>query len=128
MNKTVWRWTRLATLAVTVALACGSVAWGQEWGQYRDDDDRYRHDESRERGYRRGFEDGQRAGQIDAERGRRFHFKNDDWEDSRGFEHWMGNKGDYKKAYRNGYERGYRQAYGYGEDRGDRRHDHDDWR
>jgi len=107
------------------------VAWGQSWG--RDDDDRYydRRDEAREHGYRNGYRDGLRAGQYDAERGRRFKFKNDDWEDSRGFEHWMGNKGRYKHEYREGYERGYRRAYGANRryrDYDDRWHDRDDWR
>jgi hypothetical protein len=46
--------------------------------------------------------DGLRVGQSDAERGRRFKFKNDDWEDSRGYQHWMGDKGRYKHEYREG--------------------------
>lgn len=76
--------------------------------------------------------DGLRVGRSDAERGRRFKFKNDDWEDSRGYQHWMGDKGRYKHEYREGYERGYRQAYnsyGHRHDRDDYRyHDRDDWR
>jgi flagellar biosynthesis/type III secretory pathway protein FliH len=113
----------MMALAAAVSLASGSLAWGQY-----DRDDYYNgHDEARERGYRNGYHDGQRAGQYDLERGRRFNFKNDDWEDSRGYEHWMGNKGHYKQAYRDGYERAYRQAYGYDRDRRDYR-DRDDWR
>jgi hypothetical protein len=115
-------------LASAVSLALGSLAWGQPPAQ-RDDDDYYnRHDEARERGYKNGYRDGQRAGQLDAERGRRFNFKNDDWEDSRGYEHWMGNKGQYKQAYRDGYERAYRQSYGYDHDRRDWDRDRDDRR
>jgi len=132
MRNTLGRLFRLAALAVAVSLACGSVAWGQSGAQY-DDDDRYRHDEAREQGFHRGFDDGSRAGQFDAQRGRRFNFKNDDWEDSRGYEHWMGSKGRYKQAYREGYERGYRRTFsdyrgyrGYRDD--DRYRDHDDWR
>jgi hypothetical protein len=124
------RCLRVAVLAATVSLISGSVAWGQQWAQY-DDDDHYRHDEAREQGYHRGQDDGQRAGQIDAERGRRFNFKNDDWEDSRGYEHWMGNKGHYKQAYREGYEHGYRRTYSSYDRRGHRdddRRDRDDWR
>ena len=59
MRNTLGRLFRLAALAVTVSLACGSVAWGQSWAQY-DDDDRYRHDEAREQGFHRGFDDGSR--------------------------------------------------------------------
>jgi hypothetical protein len=124
------RCLRVAVLAATVSLISGSVAWGQQWAQYGDDD-RYRQDEAREQGYHRGQDDGQRAGQIDAERGRRFNFKNDDWEDSRSYEHWMGNKGHYKQAYREGYEHGYRRTYSSYDRRGHRdddRRDRDDWR
>jgi hypothetical protein len=113
LRTTMWRGLRVMALAATVCLASGSLAWGQY-----DRDDYYNgHDDAREHGYRHGYRDGQRAGQYDLERGRRFNFKNDDWEDSRGYEHWMGNKGHYKQAYREGYERAYRQAYGYDGDR-----------
>ena len=124
-----WRGIRLAALAAAVSLAFGSLAWAQD-----NDDYYYRHDQAREQGYQNGYRDGLRTGQYDNERGRRFKFKNDDWEDSRGFEHWMGSKGRYKQAYREGYESGYRRGYGYyGDryrDRDDyyRYHDRDDWR
>jgi hypothetical protein len=125
-------WIRMALLGAAVSLAFGSVAWGQQYGRY-DDDDYYRHDEAREHGFKNGYRDGLRAGQFDSERGRRFKYKNDDWEDSRGYEHWMGDHGRYKHSYREGYEEGYRRAYGsYGDryrDRDDFRwHDRDDWR
>ena len=129
MKRAMRQKTRWFMLAVMIAVTLGTAAWGQDYYDYYD-----RHDEAREHGYHNGYRDGFRAGQYDNERGRRFHFKNDDWEDSRGFEHWMGSKGHYKQAYREGYERGYRRAYGY---YGDRRywdrddyrwHDRDDWR
>lgn len=109
MRDRIWRSIRVAALAASVSLMFGSVAWGQS--RYDNDDYYNRHDQARDQGYRRGVDDGQRAGQFDAQRGRRFNFKNDDWEDSRGYEHWMGSKGQYKQAYRGGYERGYRRAY-----------------
>jgi hypothetical protein len=124
-RKRRWSWLRMAALAPTLCLAFGSVTWGQSWGPYDADDYYSRHDEAREHGYRNGFRDGLRAGQYDADRGRHFNFKNDDWEDSRGFEHWMGSKGHYKSAYRVGFERGYRRGYGYDYDR---YHDRDDYR
>jgi len=122
----LWQWVRMATLAAAVCTAFGAVARAQDADDYS-----YRHDEAREHGYRNGYRDGSTAGQYDAGRGRRFNFKNDDWEDSRGFEHWMGSKGRYKDAYRHGYEEGYRRAYGngYHRDRDDYRwRDRDDWR
>jgi flagellar biosynthesis/type III secretory pathway protein FliH len=118
----------MAALGAAASLALGTVAWGQSWGY---DDDHYynRHDEARERGFRRGYDDGFRKGQYDADRGHRFKFKNDDWEDSRGYEHWMGDKHDYKHSYRRGYERGYREAYNNGYRYRDYRwRDRDDWR
>jgi hypothetical protein len=118
-------WIRTIALAALGSLALGSMAWGQPWGQYDDDDYYYRHDEAREHGFSNGYREGVRAGQYDSERGRRFNFKNDDWEDSRGYEHWMGNHGSYKQAYRQGYERGYRRAYGYDDGR---YRDRDDYR
>jgi nitrogen fixation-related uncharacterized protein len=77
-------WIRTIALAALGSLALGSMAWGQAWGQYDDDDYYYRHDEAREHGFSNGYRDGVRAGQYDSERSRRFNFKNDDWEDSRG--------------------------------------------
>jgi hypothetical protein len=133
MRDRIWRWIRVAALAATVSLSFGSVAWGQDWGRY-DDGNYYNRDrEAREQGFRRGYDDGSRKGQHDAERNHRFKFKNDDWEDSRGYQRWMGDKRDYKYAYREGYERGYREAYNnYGyryRDRDDWRYrDRDDWR
>jgi hypothetical protein len=125
-------WMRTMALAAVVSLAFGSVAWGQGWGQYDDDDYYRRHDEAREHGFQNGTRDGLRAGQYDSERGRRFNFKSDDWEDAHGYEHWMGNHGHYKQAYREGYERGYRRAYGYDDgryrDRDDYRWRDRDWR
>ena len=118
------RTLRLAALATMVSLAFASVAWGY-------DDDYHRRDEASEQGYRNGYHDGQRAGQYDYERGRRFKFKNDQWEDAHGYEHWMGSHGNYKHAYREGYEQGYRRAFGDRRDwdRDDyRRPGHDDWR
>jgi hypothetical protein len=140
MRDRIWHGMRMAALAATLCLAFGSVAWGQEWRMFNDDDYYKRHDEAREHGYQNGYRDGLRGGQSDSDRGRRFKFRNDDWEDSRGYEHWMGNHGHYKQAYRQGYERGYRRAYGYYagrrgwdrdsyRDRDDYRwRDRDDWR
>ncbi len=127
------RWIRISLLAATSTLMFGSIAWGQSYGRYDDDGRYYRRDDAGDQGYRNGYQDGLNRGQYDLERGRRFKFKTDDWEDSRGFEHWMGDKGRYKHEYREGYERGYREAYNsYGyrrdRDRDDYRHHDRDWR
>ena len=113
----------MAALATAVSLAFGSVAWGYAG------DDYHGRDEAREPGFQNGYQDGLRTGHYDHDRGSRFRFKNDQWEDAHGYEHWMGNHGNYKRAYREGYEQGYRRAYRYGDhDRDDYRRDRDDWR
>lgn len=132
MRDRIGRWLRISLLAAAASLMFSSLAWGQDYGRYDNDDYYNRRDDARQQGYRNGYRDGMNRGQSDADRGRRFKFKNDDWEDSRGYEHWMGDKGRYKHEYREGYERGYRQAYssyGYRRDRDDYRwRDRDDWR
>ena len=132
LRQSMVRWFRMALLGAAVSLAFGTMASAQSWG-YGDDHSYDRRDDACERGFHRGYDDGFRKGQYDADRRHRFKFKNDDWEDSRGFEHWMGDKHDYKRAYRKGYERGYREAYnnyGYRDrDRDDYRwRDRDNWR
>ena len=123
LGRTLLKGLRLAVLAATVALAFSSLSWAY------DDDYYYRHDDAREQGYRNGYRDGVSAGQSDYGRGRRFKFKNDDWEDAHGYQRWMGDHGQYKHAYREGYENGYRRGYGYYGDRNYYRwHDRDDWR
>lgn len=117
-------WLRVSLLAATASLMFGRVAWAQNYGRYDHDDYYNRRDDSSPHGYRNGYRDGLSRGQYDAGRGRRFKFKTDDWEDSRGYEHWMGDKGRYKHEYREGYERGYREGYN---SHGDRR-DRDDYR
>jgi hypothetical protein len=117
----IWRYLRMAALAAAVSLALGSLAWG-----YDGDD---RQDEARQRGYQNGYHDGQRAGHYDRERGYRFHFKNDQWEDARGgYEPWMGSFGHYKKAYRSAYADGYRRTFNSYGDRRDGDRDRDDYR
>jgi hypothetical protein len=111
-------------LATVVSLAFATLTWAHD-----DDDYYYRHDDAREHGYSNGYRDGMRTGQYDAGRGRHFKFKNDDWEDAHGYQRWMGDHGQYKRAYREGYENGYRRGYGNDRDRdGYRWRDRDDWR
>lgn len=128
MRNTFLRCMRWAGLAAALSLPFGGLAWAQNYNDYN-----YHRADARGQGYHRGYDDGFRRGQNDLERGHRFKFKTDDWEDARGFERWMGDKRDYKYAYRDGYERGYREAFNnYGNryrDRDDyRSRDRDDWR
>jgi hypothetical protein len=122
VRSTMWKSMRVVALAAVVSLAFGSLARGY------DDDDYHRHDEASEHAYKNGYRDGARAGQYDNERGRRFNFKNDQWEDARGYQRWMGSHDQYKRAYRDGYEQGYRRAYGFYGDRRDWDRDRDNRR
>ncbi|MBZ5682506.1 MAG: hypothetical protein LAO24_20635 [Acidobacteriia bacterium] len=125
------RGVRLAALAAVVSLALGSLAWAHDGDDYYD-----HHDEAREHGYRNGYQDGVQRGRYDRMQGYRYNFKSQLWDDGDGgYEHWMGSRGHYKKAYRDGYVNGYREgysAYGYRRDRDRddhyRGHDRDDWR
>jgi hypothetical protein len=112
----------VAALAAVATLAFGSLAWAHDGDNYR-----YRGDEAREHGYHNGYQDGVRHGHYDRMQGHRYNYKSDQWEDADGgYEHWMGSRGQYKKAYRSGYVNGYRE--GYGDYHRDRDGDRDDYR
>ncbi len=129
-RRIMFRSLRIAALAAVITMGLASVAWA-----HGDDDYYYRHDETREHGYQNGFRDGVDHGRYDRTQKYRYNYKSDQWEDAdRGYEHWMGSRGQYKRAYRDGYVRGYERGYNSYSWRNDgdrddyRRHDRDDWR
>lgn len=125
------RAARLAALAAVATLTFGSLAWAHN-------DNYYRRDQARDRGYQYGYRDGVREGRYDRMQGYRYNYKSQQWDDGDGgYEHWMGSHGQYKKAYRSAYARGYREGYGGYRNRRDRdryrydydrRYDRDGWR
>ncbi len=62
-------------------------------------------------GYRRGFDDGTRSGQNDAQSGKRHDpAKTESYEDTPGYDSSYGDKGQWKQQYRQGYLSGYQRA------------------
>jgi hypothetical protein len=94
-------------MALTILLALGSFAVTQA-------EDRYHGGalEARQHGYEHGYRDGFHNGREDHERRARFDFNSDDYKHGdRGYEHYMGDKGEYKRGYREGYQGGYDDGY-----------------
>jgi len=109
------------------------AGFAQNNGQMARDDD-FRRDAGRDRddyGTQYGYEDGQRHGEADRSRNARYDYKSDLWRrGDRGYQRYMGPRGQFIQAYRNGYIRGYEQAFyrnnngrGWGWGRDDRRDD-----
>jgi hypothetical protein len=66
----------------------------------------------RQHGYEHAYRDGADRGRFDREHGVRYNLNARVYNDtSRGYEPFMGNKGQYQKGYREGYQAGYDSAY-----------------
>lgn len=127
-------------LAITVGLTGTALAHDEDDKHRKDRDHRGHYADAREYGQDRGYRDGYNHGREDRFRRAGYNYKHghDYKRGDRGFESWMGSKGQYKKGYREGYHRGYDDAY-YGRtnrgpiwagwpDDGHRRDDDDWWR
>jgi hypothetical protein len=67
---------------------------------------------SRQEGYENGYGDGARHAREDRQRGLGYSVRSDDFKKAdRGYQKYMGDKGDYKAGYREGYQAGYDTAY-----------------
>lgn len=103
-----WRKTGLL-LAITLALAGLALAHEGE------NDGRYRGGawDARQHGHQHGYRDGYQHGQEDRVRRVGYDYRSRDWKDAdRGYEKYMGSKGQFKQGYREGYQRGYDEGYG----------------
>ena len=66
----------------------------------------------RQHGYEHAYRDGADRGRFDREHGIRYNVNAKGYNDSaRGYERFMGNKGQYQQGYREGYKAGYDSAY-----------------
>ena len=66
----------------------------------------------RQHGYEHAYHDGADRGRFDREHGVRYNLNARVYNDnSRGYEPFMGNKGQYQQGYREGYRAGYDNAY-----------------
>ena len=110
---------RLA-LALGILLALGTPAFAHE------DDYRRGATLDRQYGYERGYDDGLDHGRQDREVRANYDFRSEDFKHAdRGYEKYMGDKGDYKNAYRRGYQSGYDAGFNRGSDRLSDRYDRD---
>ena len=102
-----WRRTGLL-LAITLAL--GGLASAHDG----DNDVRYHGGslDAQRHGNQHGYSDGYHHGQQDLARRVGYDYRSRDWKDAdRGYEKFMGSKGQFKKGYREGYRRGYDDGY-----------------
>jgi hypothetical protein len=66
----------------------------------------------RQHGYEHAYRDGADRGRFDREHGVRYNLNAKDYNDSsRGYESYMGNRGQYQQGYREGYKAGYDSGY-----------------
>src|SRR5512140_3560171 len=66
----------------------------------------------KQHGYEHAYRDGADSGRFDREHGIRYNAKAKPYNDSsRGYEPFMGNKGQYQQGYREGYQAGYDSAF-----------------
>ena len=107
--------TRMKMAAVTCALmlVLGTAALAHEQDQRGRNQGR--NASARDHGYQIGYRDGGQHARGDRSSGRGSDYRNADYQrGERGYERWMGNKGQYKQGYRDGYRAGYEQAYNGG--------------
>jgi len=108
---------KLATGGVALMLVMGMTAATAARGQIqlRIDKDGVQIGGSldpRQHGYEHAYRDGADRGRFDREHGIRYNLNARVYNDtSRGYEPFMGNKGQYQQGYREGYQAGYDSAY-----------------
>jgi hypothetical protein len=108
---------RFTTAAAALALLLGTGGPASADGPFqiradRDDTQFGRSLDPRQHGYEHAYRDGADRGRFDREHGVRYNLKAKGYNDSsRGYESFMGNKGQYQKGYREGYKAGYDSAY-----------------
>lgn len=99
----------LAGLVVLSGLAVahdGKDRRDDDWGRYGD------RNSARQHGYDYGYRDGLNHGRADRYRNAGYDYRDRDYKKGeRGYQRWMGPKGQFKQGYREGYKRGYDQAY-----------------
>jgi hypothetical protein len=94
------RLSQVALTTVAVALLAGSGAFADNKHQ------------GRQHGYEHGYRDGFHHGREDQERHLAFTFDTDDYKHGdRGYDKYMGDRGDYKEGYRTGYQSGYNDGF-----------------
>lgn len=107
----------IATLVAVLAILIGTsgVTRAGDQGQYRIDKDTVQFGASldpRQHGYEHAYRDDADRGRFDREHGVPYNLNAKVYnDDTRGYEWFMGNKGQYQKGYREGYKTGYDSAF-----------------
>ena len=108
------KWT-VAGVALTVLIGTSGTVAASGQFQLRIDKDGVQFGASldpRQHGYEHAYRDGADRGRFDREHGVRYNLNARFYSDSsRGYETYMGNKGQYQQGYREGYKAGYDSAY-----------------
>jgi hypothetical protein len=104
-----------AGIALMLAMGTGGTAQAREQLQLRIDKDGVQFGASlnpRQHGYEHAYRDGADRGRFDREHGVRYNLNARVYNDaSRGYEPFMGNRGQYQQGYREGYKAGYDSAF-----------------
>jgi hypothetical protein len=105
----------MASVVLTLLVAmCGAADAGGQF-QLRIDKDGVQFGASldaRQHGYEHAYRDGADRGRFDREHGVRYNLNARVYNDTtRGYEPFMGNRGQYQQGYREGYTAGYDSAY-----------------
>jgi hypothetical protein len=102
-------------VALTLLIGMSGAADAGDQFQLRIDKDGVQFGASldpRQHGYEHAYRDGADRGRFDREHGVRYNLNARVYNDSaRGYEPFMGNKGQYQQGYREGYKAGYDSAY-----------------
>ncbi len=102
-------------MALTLLTGMSSAADAREQVQVRIDKNGVQFGASldpRQHGYEHAYRDGADRGRFDRAHGVRYSLNSKFYNDNtRGYEPFMGNKGQYKRGYREGYKAGYDSAY-----------------
>lgn len=103
------------SLVLTLLIGMSGAAEARGQFQLRIDKDGVQFGASldpRQHGYEHAYRDGADRGRFDREHGVRYNLNAKFYNDSaRGYEPFMGNKGQYQQGYREGYQAGYDSAY-----------------
>jgi hypothetical protein len=105
----------MGSLVLTLLIGLSGAADAREQAPFRIDKNGVQFGASldpRQHGYEHAYRDGADRGRFDREHGVRYNLNAKDYNDStRGYERFMGNKGQYQQGYREGYKAGYDSAY-----------------
>jgi len=117
------RTTRMASLAISLLLAFGTLAFAQDWDDYNRGGGGA---QARQYGYESGFRDGEKKGRHEGRENDPNDYHTPDWRQAtHGYKGWMGPVNAFQSGYQQGYAEGFRSGFnteqrGWHGDRDDR--------